>query len=315
MIFVNLIINLLKKRRYRLNFEILANEWLTKKKIGLKESTCAKYEYMMNKYLIPRLKGMSMRKLQKFDFNELVLDLMDDLSSKSIRDILCILKAILYYANDEYEYNFRIKRITNPKLDTENIAIMSKREKSRLQNYCIKENSLKSLGIIICLNTGLRIGEICALKWENINLEKRTLSVKKTLQRIYDHKNSKTKIIISAPKTKSSMRQIPISTRVYCLLKNIKKDYKDSDYFLTGESSRFIEPRNYQEYLKNIQKKCKIKHYKFHCLRHFFATECISVGMDAKTLSVILGHASVDVTLNRYVHSDFRKQKKFLERL
>ena len=312
---LNSIVNVIKKRRYRLNFEILATEWLNKKKIGLKESTCSKYEYMINKYLNPRLKGMSIRKLQKYDFNEMVLELMENLSTKSIRDILSILKAILYYANDEYECNFKIKRITNPKLDAENVLIMSRREKSRLQNYCIKENSLKSLGIIICLNTGLRIGEICALKWENINLEKKTISVKNTLQRIYDHKSNKTKIIIGAPKTKSSIRQIPISTRVYGLLKNLRVNYKDSDYFLTGESKRFIEPRNYQKYLSDLQKKCKIKHYKFHCLRHFFATECISVGMDAKTLSVILGHASVDVTLNRYVHSDYSKQKKYLERL
>lgn len=312
---INVLKNIVKKEDDKLDFEKISTEWLLQKKIGIKESTYAKYEYMINRYLFPNLKDMKIEELQKYNFNELVVELKEDLSAKSVRDILGILKAILYYANDEYGYNFKIKKITSPKLDIENIVIMSRREKSRLENYCIKDNSLKALGIVICLNTGLRIGEICALKWENINLNKRTLSVKNTLQRIYDDKTKKTKVIIDVPKTRKSVREIPLSTKLYELLKAIKKKYKDIDFFLTGSSQKYIEPRNYQFYFKSLLKKCKIKDYKFHQLRHFFATECISVGMDVKTLSVILGHASVDVTLNRYVHSDFKKQKKYLERL
>ena len=190
---INILKNIVNKYDKKMDFEKVSGEWLLQKKIAIKESTYAKYEYMINRYLLPNLKDMKIEKLQKYDFNELVVELMEELSAKSIRDILCILKAILYYANDEYGYNFKIKRITSPKPDIENTLIMSRREKSRLENYCIKDNSLKALGIVICLNTGLRIGEICALKWENINLEKRTLSVKKTLQRIYDEKTKKNK--------------------------------------------------------------------------------------------------------------------------
>lgn len=298
-----------------MNFEKIGEEWLLQKKNRIKESTLAKYEYIMKKYLFPKLKDMSIEELQKYNFNELVAGWKEQLSTKSVRDILCILKAILYYGNDEYNCNFKIKKIINPKLDSEEIVIMDKREKGKIQDYCLRNNSLKALGIVICLNTGLRIGEICALKWANINLKRKTLSVKNTLQRIYDNKNKTTKIIIDEPKTKKSMREIPLSTKIYELLKEIRKNYEDTDFFLTGNSTKYIEPRNYQIYFKNILKKCKIQHYKFHCLRHYFATECIAVGMDAKTLSIILGHASVDVTLNRYVHSDFKKQKKYLERL
>ena len=128
-------------------------------------------------------------------------------------------------------------------------------------------------------------------------------------------KPKKTKVIIDVPKTRKSVREIPLSTKLYDLLRAIKKQYKDTDFLLTGDSQKYIEPRNYQFYFKNVLKECKIKSYKFHCLRDFFATECISVGMDVKTLSVILGHASVDVTLNRYVHSNLKKQKKYLDRI
>ena len=312
---MNILKNIVKKEEKQMDFNKLATEWLMQRKIRIKESTYSKYEYVINRYLFPKLKNMNLEELQKYNFNELVAELMESLSTKSIRDIICILKGILYYANDEYSGNLKIKRITSPKLNIENIVIMSKREKSRLENYCLKENTLKSIGIVICLNTGLRIGEICALRWENINLEKRTLSVKNTLQRIYDNKSKSTKVIIDVPKTRKSIREIPISNKLYELLKPLKKKYKDKDFFLTGNSEKYIEPRNYQFYFKSTLKKCKIKPYKFHQLRHFFATECIEVGMDVKTLSVILGHSSVDVTLNRYVHTDLKKQKKYLERL
>ena len=222
---INILKIIVKKEDDKLDFEKIAMEWLLQKKIGIKESTYAKYEYMINWYLLPNLKDMKMEKLQKYNFNELVVELMEDLSAKSIRDILCILKAVLYYANDEYGCKFKIKKITSPKLDIENIVIMNRREKSRLENYCINDNSLKALGIVICLNTGLRIGEICALKWENINLDKRTLSVKNTLQRIYDDKTKKTKVIIDVPKTRKSIREILLSTKLYGLLRAIKKKY------------------------------------------------------------------------------------------
>ena len=305
----------IRKEEKKMKFEDTATEWLLLKKIEIKQSTYAKYEYVINKYLLPNFEDKTLEELQKYNFNELVVKLMEYLSAKSIRDILCVLKAILYYANDEYNCNFKVKKITSPKIDGENIVIMSRREKSRLENFCIKESSLKSIGIVICLNTGLRTGEICALKWRNINLDKRTLSVKNTLQRIYDNKAKSSKVIIDVPKTRKSIREVPISNKLYELLKDLKKKHKDTDFFLTGDTEKYIEPRNYQFYFKSVLRKCKIKGYKFHTLRHFFATECIAVGMDVKTLSVILGHSSVDVTLNRYVHSDFKKQKKYLERL
>ena len=207
------------------------------------------------------------------------------------------------------------KKIKSPKLIQNKIVIISNREKGRLESYCIKENSLKSIGILISLNTGMRLGELCALKWKNIDLYKKVFYVENTLQRVYEHEEKKTKILIDKPKTAKSIRYIPMSNKIYKILKSIKKEYKESDFFLSGDSEKYIEPRNYQKYYKNILKKCKMKSYKFHTLRHTFATNCIEVGMDVKSLSEMLGHSNVQITLDKYVHSSYKMQKKYFEKL
>ena len=299
----------------KLKFNILVKEWLENKKISIKESTYFNYVYVINKYIIAKFENILIEDLKNYNFNDFVIELMSELSTKTVRDIICILKAILCYANEEYNCNIKISKITSPKLIPGNIDIFSNKEKGRLEKYCIRVNTLKSMGILICLNTGIRIGELCALKWKEIDLDKKILYVNNTLQRVYDKTKKKTKIIIDAPKTAKSIRQIPISNKLYERLKKIKNEYNANNFFLTGSSEKFIEPRNYQKYFKNTLRKCKIKSYKFHTLRHTFASNCIEVGMDVKSLSEILGHSSVEITLNKYVHSNYKLQKKYLEKL
>jgi integrase len=312
---LNKLRNIVKKEDDKLNFNKLVEEWLETKKISIKESTYCNYVYSINKYIMPTFENITIEELQNYNFNDFVMELMEKLATKTVRDILCILKAILYYANEEHNYNIKVSKITSPKLVQGNVTILSNKEKGRLENYCIRENTLKSIGIVICLNTGIRIGELCALQWKNIDLDKKILYVKNTLQRIYDNEQKQTKIIIDVPKTAKSIRQIPISNKLYEILKTIEKKYKDNNFFLTGNSEKFVEPRNYQKYFKTILRKCRIKSYKFHTLRHTFASNCIEVGMDVKSLSEMLGHSSVEITLNKYVHSNYKMQKKYLEKL
>lgn len=165
------------------------------------------------------------------------------------------------------------------------------------------------------MNTGMRVGEICALKWKNIDLDNKYIYVEKTLQRVYNQQNKNSNIIIDKPKSNSSIRSIPINKKTYEVLKKMKKKFNDNDYFLSGKSNKVVEPRNYQYTFKSILRKCKLKPYKFHILRHTFATNCIEVGMDAKSLSEILGHSDVDITLGTYVHSSDKIKKKYLEKL
>ncbi len=307
---------LTERKNNKILFEEIALDWLNHKKISIKQSTYFKYLCSINKYILPELGNLSLNDIRNYDFNLFVEKLMQKkYSSKNIKNILYLLKSILHYIEEKYNYIFKIRNLIIPKENRKLLEILSNKEKNKLENYCINENTLKSLGIVVCLNTGLRIGEICALKWKNIDLNKQILHITCTMQRIYNVQEKKTIISIDSPKTKTSLRDIPISSKMYNILIKLKKKYNDEDFFLTGKTDKFIEPRNYQNTFKKILKKCKIKSYNFHILRHTFATNCVGIGMDIKSLSNILGHASVNITLNQYVHSSYKTQKKFLEKL
>ena len=302
-------------RTKSITFEEIAYEWLQLKKNKIKESTYYNYLYCIRKYLMNELSNLTLNQLKQYDFNKLVEEKQEQLSAKTVKDIICILKAILNYIDIQYDCNIRIKTITSPKEDREPLIILNDRERNRIERYCIKENTLESIGILICLYTGLRIGEICALRWKDIELDKKELHVRHTLQRVYNIHTGKTEVIIGNPKTLSSKRVIPISNKLHKILKAIKKRYNKEEFLLTGEIDRFIEPRCYRNIFSSVLKKCKIKKYKFHILRHTFATKCIDIGMDVKTLSEILGHSNVEITLNKYVHSSYRRKKMYLEKL
>ena len=308
-----------KVKRYRLmrktNFEEISKKWLEMKKNSVKESTYYNYMFIIDKYLIPNFKKINLRKLVDYNYNAFIQKLKITLSAKTVRDIMNVLKSILKYSQQEYTFSINLKTINMPKLNVAKIKVLNKRERGRLERYCLKQNTLRSLGVIVCLYTGLRIGELCALKWEDIDLEEKVIHVRKTLQRVYIEKDNNSKIIINSPKTTSSIRRVPINNKLYEILKALKKEYKNEDFFLTGSSDKYIEPRTYQNLFKLMLADCKVKPYKFHILRHTFATHCIEVGMDAKSLSEILGHSNVSITLSRYVHSSDKIKKKFLEKL
>ena len=305
-----------KIKKEKITFKIATEEWLGLKKRTVKQSTYSNYRYGINKYLLPQFEKFTIKALENYDFNEFVDELNQDYSPKTVRDIITKLKSILYYIQDEYGANIKIKKIISPQLEQVPLAILNKRETKKLEKHCLNENNLKSLGIVICLNIGLRIGELCALKWKNIDLDKREIRVRKTLQRIYDEKTGKTKVIIDTPKSKKSVRNIPISNKIYEALKNIKNGAKDEAFFLTGDINQYIEPRTYENIYKDILEKTKIsKKYNFHVLRHTFSTNGIEAGMDIKSLSELLGHSSVEITLNKYVHSSYKTKKKYLEKL
>ena len=297
-----------RKEDEKMTFDNLADEWLEYKKNSIKESTYYNYLLCIENYLKPNLKNINLN--ETISYNDLINKLSETLAPKTIKDIITVLKSIFKYYEEEYETHLKIKKANVPKLAKENLKILTKTEKNNMESYCIKHNDLKEIGIIICLNTGLRIGEICGLKWKDINFEEKVINVQRTVERIYDKKSHTTKIIVGKPKTDSSIRSIPISNKLLGLLKPIKKKYKDDYYVLSG-NEKCIEPRDYQYYFKALLKKLKIKPYKFHILRHTFASECIEVGMDVKSLNEILGHSNVNITLNTYVHSNYKLKKNF----
>ena len=300
-------------RRKRKDFEVVTEEWLKYKKNTVKKSTYYNYSYSVAKYLYPSFAGKNITKIK--NYNNFIEELSDTLSPKTVRDIITKLKEIINFYEEEHNTKLNIKKMSLPKMNKKEIQILSNKEKQKLEKYCIEQNSLKSLGILICLNTGLRVGEVCALRWENVDFETRRIHVEKTIERIYSKEENKTIVIIDTPKSITSVRTIPINSKLYNILKQIRGKSKKTDFVLTGSSEHYVEPRNYQYYFKEILKRSKVKKYKFHTLRHTFATNCIEAGMDIKSLSEILGHANVSITLNIYVHSSDKAKRKYLEKI
>lgn len=220
-------------QNYRIKFNDIAEEWLAQKENEIKQSTYANYRYLINKYLTPELGKISIKKLEEYNYNQFIRDSIENLSSKTVRDIFIVLKSILKFATKKYKCNINVEEIKMPKLNIENIKVLSNREKNKLEKYCLAHDKLRNMGIVICLYTGLRIGEICAMKWKDIDLDKREIYVKNTLQRSYEKEGDKTKIIIDTPKTKNSIRSIPISNKLYVILKELKSKYTEEDYLLT----------------------------------------------------------------------------------
>ncbi len=308
--------NIFNKKNYGITLNQLAENWLLYKKYSVKDSTYFRYQYIIKRYIIPNFQDEKLYILEDCDFNRFIDNLMQRLSKKTIKDVIIVLKSMLRYAESKYHFDFKLNLITIPKNEPSKINILTKVERKKLENFCKESASFRDIGIVICLNTGIRIGEICALTWNNIDLENDLLRISQSMQRIYKNKKNTT-VTIDTPKTKTSIREIPISTKLHKILTQVRKEnmITGNEFFLTGSTTKYIEPRNYQYMYKNCLKKCNIPYHKFHVLRHTFATECVQIGMDVKSLSEILGHASVDITLNKYVHSSFENKKKYLEKL
>lgn len=287
--------------------------WLQSTKIYCKQSTYSHYEYTVYSKLIPEFGEYKKNQMSRDLINHFTEKLLNDgLEPKTVRDILTILNQILKYGNIQIQ-------IIMPKIKRKKIQIYTKEDQEILEKELIKNINESNFGIYLCLYTGLRIGEICALKWENIDLNNNIIKIQKTLIRVKNDRTSKkkTKLILDDPKSVSSIRSIPIPMFIIPILKKLKKN--EECFFLTGKNT-FIEPRCYLNHYKKIlasirEDKSNFREYNFHALRHTFATRCIENGFDPKTLSEILGHSSVKITLERYVHPSFDIKVKMMNHL
>ena len=211
----------------------ISNNFLNYKYNSVKESTYLKYKYIIEKYLYPDLNFLTLKQLLEFDFYNLI-NKFKNLDNTTTNLIITVLKSILKFAERKYNVDFKIDLIKYSNTSHSELQIFTQKEKQKLISYCYNDNSLKSIGILMCLYTGIRIGELCALKWENINLENDTILINKTLQRVYE--NNSTHILIDSPKSKSSIRKIPINKKLHNLLYAQKEinNYDFQAYFLTG---------------------------------------------------------------------------------
>jgi integrase len=204
-----------------------------------------------------------------------------------------------------------------PKERPSKMRVLSDDEQAILEKFLCTDMDESKLGIFVCLYTGIRIGEVCSMLWSDFSLEKGVLNVSRTMQRIQNletESSEKTKVVTTDPKSDFSVRTIPLPD---CLLEKLKQfnPALQGTYLLTGEAGRFIEPRTYQYRFKSYLLKCGITDANFHALRHTFSTRCVALGFDLKSLSEILGHANVNITLNRYVHPTLEMKRSNMNKL
>lgn len=287
-----------------------------------KGATALKYENLINNHILPALGGYKVSELNKVllagfmaaKLNHGRMDRTGGLSPSYVRSIMLVVLEIIDFAAEENLRSVPNARIHKPPLEKNELEILDAITQSHLEKQLIAAPDKTGAGILLSLNTGLRIGEVCALKWTDIDFENAILHIRATVARVKDETGRRiTKLIIDKPKTKSSLRDIPISKRLMEILVPLYKKRK-SEYVISDKAG-FVSPRTYEYRFHKVLEEHNVKPLNYHALRHTFATRCIEHGVDVKTLSEILGHSSVAITLNTYVHSSMERKREQLEKL
>lgn len=290
--------------------------WKQDKRMFVKSSTIAVYTLHLENHLLPKFGNK--KTLQEQEVQDFVLEcLRKGLSLKTVKDMLIVLKMVIKFGAKHgwlHYQDWSIKYPTEQK--SKELEVLSISHQKKLMQYVTDNFTFRNLGIYICLSTGMRIGEVCALKWSDIDVGTETIHVNRTIERIYiiEGDERRTELVIGSPKTKNSIREIPISKELMKLIRPLKKLMND-DYFVITNEAKPTEPRTYRNYYKQLLKQLDIPDLKFHGLRHSFATRCIESKCDYKTVSVILGHANISTTLNLYVHPNMEQKKKCINQM
>lgn len=289
-------------------------EWLNAVANRVKESTLANYKMKFEKHILPVFGDMLVAELPPKIINDFICKkLTNGLSASYVRDIFVVFKTMLKYAQEVYNFKLSLKNIVLPKCEKKEVKKISDTEQNMLVMHLKQNMSLTSFGIIISLLMGLRIGELCGLRWSDVDFKNNILHINKTVQRItLPNGSRKTKVIISSPKSETSRRVISIPD---CLIKYFEKFRSNENYYILSDCERPIEPRTMQYRYKKILQAANVSNHNYHQLRHTFATNCIQNGFDIKTLSNVLGHSNVSLTLSRYIHPDFSHERKLMNNM
>ncbi len=306
---------ILKTEVKLLKYKIWLVEWLTLYvKPSTKERTFKKYQRLCNLHIIPSLGELEINLLSANTLQRFTISLSEKgLSSSTVNGIISVVKSSLRRATllgvTGREFTSAIVR---PKIREKQVECFTKEEQRKIERYILAKNNPKLFGVIITLYTGLRIGELLSLTWEDLDVKKGLLHVNKSCRDGW--KNGKYFKIIDTPKTESSKRVIPLPKQLLSML----KEYKNPTicpYLVTGKTKHGAQIRSYQKTFELLLKRLKIKHKGFHSLRHTFATRALECGMDVKTLSEILGHKNATVTLHRYTHSLLEHKTEMMNKL
>ena len=310
-----------KVDKIKLDFSALAEQWLASVSHGVKESTLAHYDYTLQRYLLPVFGAWKVHGLDEQRLEQGMLEVISPksgnhkpLGASSARECLSILRRICKYAA-----HLRLMRpveilVKLPQFERVQTKPLSVQEQACLRDFVLEHPTTRKAGLLLQMQLGLRIGEVCGLQWGDFDLSAGVLTIRRTVSRIYC-RDGHTKVLIQTPKTRSSGREIPIPQELFTLLQRLHGGASEETWFLSGNAEKPVEPRCYRKSVQLYLRQAAVRKVHPHTLRHTFATTCLQAGCDIKTLSELLGHAEPNITLRRYVHSNMNRKRRELERV
>lgn len=300
------------ERVTKISVRELCYEWLKVMHYRIKPSTYANYKMKIEKHIICSFSGKLCHQVTRREIYEFISQKLNEgLSARYVSDLIVLLKSLFKYAHKEYSIDYTFGGIVMPKCLPAQVRLLNTDEQRKLRNYIERENDISGLGILLALSLGLRLGEVCALQWKDIDLQKRILYVRKTVQRVtVGGEKHRTRLLVMPPKSSSSAREIPLPEYI---CNKIAKFIGEPERFVLSEKTIPLEPRTLQYRFETMLEKADLPAVTFHSLRHTFATNAIALGFDVKTLAEILGHSKVEITLNRYVHTSMDRKRACME--
>ena len=290
-----------------------AGRFLADREKQLKESTRARYAYLLRHYILPGLGETSVGQLTANGISDFLGGLQrGGLSGKSARDVGVLLKSVLKYSTRRLECSCPGLEAELPVYRRKQVSVFSADEVQRLARWVLSAPDGTGVAVLLALNTGLRLGELCALQFGDIDLKSGVVRVSKTVQRIPGEGG--TRLAVQPPKSDSSRRAVPLPGDMAALLNRLPRSDSAQRYFLTGTDTP-MEPRTMQYRYRALLKAAGITYRNFHALRHTYASRCIERGVDVKSLSEMLGHADVRTTLQFYVHSSMEHKLRVIQNI
>ncbi len=297
------------EQREKESFPQCAGRWLDHVKKKCKYSTYVKYKYIYEGHLKKYLDDLDPADITTEICDEIMLKEYNSTSAalalNTMNGIKYVLNQILKFSETEVLATIPESVLVDKKYEKRSIDVLSPTEQKKFVSYLSKEPDIYKIGILLCLSSGLRLGEVCALPTENVDLANQTIKITQTVQRIKCEDGKKTMLYCAPPKSVSSVREIPLCDRMTDILKNYNIS---GSYLINGNNP--MEPRTYQYKFDRYLKEAFIARRNFHTLRHTFATNCIAKGMDIKCLSEILGHSDIKTTMNKYVHPSMEMKRR-----
>lgn len=297
--------------------------WLKDSQLRLKGASAYRYENLLNTHILPELGNRCVGQITGTDINSFLatklvsgrVDGKGGLSASYVRSIMLVIKAVFSYASDNGMCVPLQGKISKPQVIAKELPVLTKNDQDLLVNMCLTQIDETKVSVLLSLYAGLRIGEICALQWEDLDLENRLIHVRKTVSRVSGRAESMTRstLVITQPKTVASLRDIPICSWLIPVLRQLHHMRRSS--FVASSHAQFVSPRTFDYRYHKLLKAAGVRAINYHGLRHTFATRCIEAGIDVKTLSELLGHTDASITLNTYVHSSMERKRAQLELL